>query len=95
MMTWIRQLLSRSDRSRRPIRGRRGDLHALLSLDDRILADIGLRRAEVAAAASGQLLLSQVTLRGQVGRSEAQLVAGEGAAPAADCPQPERWDAAA
>ena len=76
--------------------GRGSDLHALLSLDDRILADIGLRRAEVAAAANGQLLLSQVTLRGEGGR-ERPSARGERARRAGRpiSPEPERWDAAA
>jgi Domain of unknown function (DUF1127) len=73
----------------------RGDLHALLSLDDRTLADIGLRRAEVAAAASGQVPLSQLTLRGQVGPSDAQPVPSGRVAPAVDRSELERWGVAA
>ncbi len=94
MMTWIRQGLSRWGRGRRPMAGRRGDLHALLSLDDRLLADIGLRRAEVQAVASGQVPLSQLSLRGQVGPSVARPVPSE-RSEAGDHPESERWDAAA
>ena len=94
MMTWIRQLLGRSGSGRPPVRGQRRQLHALLSLDDRILADIGVRRAELAAVASGQVPLSQLTLRGQAGRTEARLAARERSA-AGDRPQPEAWGATA
>src|SRR4029453_16630770 len=48
----------------------RGDVLALLSLDDRRLADIGLRRAEVAAVANGQLPLGQLTGRRSVSATD-------------------------
>lgn len=47
----------------RRARRRRGDLRALLDLDDRMLDDIGLRRAALRAAADGVLPINQAVGR--------------------------------
>jgi uncharacterized protein YjiS (DUF1127 family) len=69
-MMSFRRWLARLRGSGRP--GRRADVRALLSLDDRMLADIGLRRAEVAAVANGQLPLGQLTGRRSVSATDRQ-----------------------
>jgi Domain of unknown function (DUF1127) len=88
-MTFLRRWLARMSGDGRA--ARRPDVRALLGLDDRILADIGLRRAEVAAAASGQLPLSQLAVHGP---SDGQPLPTEPTAPAA-LSEPEPWGAAA
>jgi uncharacterized protein YjiS (DUF1127 family) len=77
-MMSFRRWLARLHGSGRP--ARRADVGALLGLDDRMLADIGLRRAEVAAVANGQLPLSQLTdrgLSGPIDRHELQAAQAE------------------
>jgi uncharacterized protein YjiS (DUF1127 family) len=88
-MAFLRRWLMRM--AGRP--GRGAGMGGLLSLDDRLLADIGLRRAELAAVASGLLPLDQLALQGP-------LDPGDGRSPRAPAalapsPAPERWDAAA
>ncbi len=90
-MMFVRQWLARLTAWRRPAR-RRG-VRALLSLDDRMLADIGLRRTELAAVASGQLPLEQLTVRGPIGSNDGQPPPFVPAP--APSPAPEHWDAAA
>jgi hypothetical protein len=77
---------------RRP--ARRLQACALLSLDDRTLADIGLRRAEVAAVVSGQLPPCQLTAHGPMGPGEGRPLPRE-ASPPAQPLAPAHQDAAA
>lgn len=93
-MTWMRGLWRRWSGAARRTRHERADLSALLSLDDRLLADIGLRRAEVAAAASGQLPRNQLALRGPIDPGTVRPLPSERTA-AEGRPEPEPWDAAA
>ncbi len=88
-MRFLRRWLARMRGVGRPARG--PDVRALLGLDDRILADIGLRRAEVAAAASGQLPLSQLTVHGP----SDGLPLPTGPTAPAELPESEPWGAAA
>ena len=50
---WVARLLRGIRHSRR----RRADAHALMMLDDRLLADLGLKRSDVTAAAYGDVPL--------------------------------------
>jgi uncharacterized protein YjiS (DUF1127 family) len=50
---WAARLLGRIRQARR----RRADTHALMMLDDRLLADLGLKRSDVTAAAYGDVPL--------------------------------------
>lgn len=50
---WLRRLIGAVPRTRR----RRADTHALMRLDDRLLADIGLRRSDIKAAVYGDVPL--------------------------------------
>lgn len=50
---WVRWLIGAAPRMRR----RRADTHALMRLDDRLLADIGLRRSDIKAAIYGDVPL--------------------------------------
>ena len=96
-MALVRGWLTRLTARRRA--ARRADVRALLSLDDRMLADIGLRRTEVAVVASGQLPLDQLTLEGPIGPNDRRpppLEAAPDLTPAPDLPPaPEHWDEAA
>ncbi len=88
-MTFLRRWLAKLRGVGRPARC--PDVGALLGLDDRILADIGLRRAEVAAAASGQLPLSQLTVH----RPGDGLPLPTGPTPPLELLETEPWGAAA
>ena len=90
-MGFVRRWLTGMIAKRR--RAGRVDVRTLLSLDDRTLADIGVRRVELAAVANGHLPLDQLTVQGPIGPTEGQPPAADPIPPTP--PQPERWDEAA
>jgi uncharacterized protein YjiS (DUF1127 family) len=56
---WAARLLGRIRQARR----RRAETHALMMLDDRLLADIGLKRSDVTAAVYGDVPLRPAPVR--------------------------------
>lgn len=90
-MAFLRRWLMRMTAAGWP--ARRSDARALLSLDDRLLADIGLRRAELAAVVSCQLAFDQLTVHGPIGSNDRRHSRSE---PTAGPPllATERWEVA-